>query len=103
MNNTDNLKLNVAYSSDNKYVKQLGISILSLLENNKKMKEINIYVIDNNIKQCNKNIIEDLVNKYDRRVIFLPFEKICDKLKTDNTFSVSSFARIFLSKIEEIS
>ena len=66
------------------------------------MKEINIYVIDNNIKQCNKNIIEDLVNKYDRRVIFLPFEKICDKLKTDNTFSVSSFARIFLSKIEEI-
>ncbi len=94
--------LNVAYSSDNNYAKQLGISILSLLESNEKSEEINIYVIDNGIDESNKEKIEEIVKEYNRNIIFLEFKKICKDLKTDNTFSLSAFGRIFLSRIENL-
>ncbi len=96
------MKLNIAYSSDNNYAKQLGISILSLLESNAKTEEINIYVIDNGINESNKEKIEEIVKKYNRNIVFFKFKEICKNLKTDNTFSLSSFGRIFLSSIKDI-
>lgn len=96
------MKLNVGFSSDNNYAKQLGITILSLLENNRIMDEICIYVIDNGIDEKNKKIINKIVESYDRKIYFLEFKKLCQGLKTDNTFSISSFGRIFLSRIEEV-
>ena len=45
--------MNVAFSSDNNYVKQLEISMISLFENNKDM-NISVYIIDNGINNENK-------------------------------------------------
>ena len=94
--------LNIAYSSDDNYVNVLSVSIVSLLENNKEFKEINIYVVDNNIKDGKKKNITKLVKSYNRNIIFIPFTKICKNLKTDGKFSLSSFSRLFLSNIESI-
>lgn len=94
--------LNVAYSSDNNYVKQLACSILSLLENNKGFEWINIYIIDNGINNVNKEKIKEMTRKFNCKLIYLNFKEICKDLKTDNTFPISSFGRIFLSRIKEL-
>ena len=46
--------LNIIYSSDDNYCIYMGVSILSVLENNKNFNSINIYIVDNNINDVNK-------------------------------------------------
>ena len=46
--------LNIIYSSDDNYCIYMGVSILSVLENNKNFNSINIYIVDNNISDGNK-------------------------------------------------
>lgn len=41
--------MNVVYSSDDNYVQHAVTSIVSLAQNNKNFKTINIYLIENNI------------------------------------------------------
>lgn len=97
------MELNVAYSSDDNYAKYMGISILSLLENNKDdFEKINIYIIDNNISKNNKEKLMEIISNYNACIIYLEFNKLATNLKTDNKFFISSFGRIFLSNIEEI-
>ena len=55
--------MNVAFSSDNNYVKQLEISMISLFENNKDM-NISVYIIDNGINNENKERLNNIVNNY---------------------------------------
>lgn len=97
------MKINVAYSADNNYFRQLSVAIFSMLENNQEIEYIDIYVIDNGILNENKNSLQKLIKKYkNRNIIFLDFDKLCDNLKTDGNFPISSFARLFLWKIKGI-
>lgn len=93
--------INVAFSSDNKYVKQLGISMISLFENNKN-KNIKIYIIDNGIEKENKIKIDAIAKKYGSIIKYYNFEELTKGLKTDKSFPVSAFGRIFLTRINEI-
>lgn len=95
--------LNVAYSSDDNYAKFMGISMLSLLENNyKDFKNINIYILDNGISISNKDKLNQIVKNYNSSIFFIKFDELCYDLKTDNEFSRSSFGRIFLSRLKEV-
>ena len=40
--------MDIVYSSSDSYCEIAGISMLSLLEHNKKVEELNLYLIDNN-------------------------------------------------------
>ncbi|PWW98581.1 glycosyltransferase family 8 protein [Clostridium perfringens] len=98
------MKLNVAYSTDENYAKHAWISICSLLENNKKFDEINIYIIDNNITEKTKRNFFDLINGYGRNLIFLKFNDIVKGI--DNACpwqnSLSAYGRLFLGNIKNI-
>lgn len=93
-----NMKLNIAYSSNNNYAKYLGISLLSLLKNNIEIKEIDIYIINDSISNENKDKISQLIYEYKRHVEFIDLEKLTENLTVETTFPRSSFGRIFLSK-----
>ena len=54
-------KLYVLYSTDQNYCMHLGISLTSLLENNKKFNNIIIYIIEKDIDDKNKSILLDIV------------------------------------------
>ena len=88
--------MNIAYSTDNNYVKYLGISMISLLENNRNL-EINIYIIDNGINDKNKELLNNIAKNYNAKITYLDFKALTKNLKTDNTYPVSSYGRIFLS------
>ena len=91
--------MNIVYASDNNYVRPLGISIMSLLENNKEQQEINIFVIDNNIAADSKTIIKNIVKQYKRNIEFIDFNFLCAELKVNVEFPKAAYARLFLYKL----
>jgi len=56
--------LNTLYQSDDNYAMVSGISIVSLLENNKHLDEINIYYLNHDIKPGNIIKLEEVVSRY---------------------------------------
>ena len=95
--------LNVAYSSDNNYAPYLGISMLSMLENNSDdFESIHIFIIDNGISSDNMKKLKSIAKDYGATISFVKLDELCVGLKTDGSFSKSSFGRIFLSRLPKI-
>ena len=51
--------MNILYQSDDNYAIYMGVSICSLLENNKSAKNICIYIIDSAIMQLGNELSEN--------------------------------------------
>lgn len=94
--------LNVAYSSDDNYARHIGVSMVSLLRNNKIFEEINIYLIDNGISEENKTILLNLALENEGNLKFISFDDLCHDLVTDDKFSLSAYARLFLGRLTGI-
>lgn len=96
------MNLNVIYSTDENYVPYAGVSIVSLLENNKDIDKIDIYIIENRVSNSSKNKLEKCVEKYtNARIHFLDFKLVEDRLNLNMAWniSISSYARLFLTSL----
>ena len=60
--------MDIVYSSSDSYCEIAGISILSLLEHNRNVKELNLYLIDNQISAENKQKLEMLIATFFNRL-----------------------------------
>lgn len=74
-------KFQVLYQSSDAYAPFAGVSITSLLENNKDIEELTIFLIDVDISSINKQKLLNLAEEYNRELVFLNIEKIITKLK----------------------
>lgn len=94
--------MNIVYSSSDTYAEICGISIVSLLENNKNVDHLEVYIIDNNISEKNKKKLEDTINSYSRKLVFV---KAVDLEKITNTniyigrWNIGTFFRLYLSSL----
>ncbi len=70
------LKLNVVYISDNYYAPYSGVSILSLLENNKDFDDLHIFFIDLGISELNRNKLLNIVQNYERSISFIKINNL---------------------------
>lgn len=61
--------LNVLYAADNNYAPFLGVSVFSLLENNKDLAQITIYAVLDNVSEENTNRLRKMVSDYGRELI----------------------------------
>lgn len=91
--------INIAFSSDDNYAPLLGVTISSLLKNNKE--KIRIFILDGGISKAKKNKILS-IPKTDRVSIYFvsikPIEKKFEgKLKSTRVFS--AFSRLFLPSL----
>lgn len=95
--------MNNLYASDNHYADILGISILSLLENNRECEEIKVSIINDEISDENIRNIESIFKKYGRKFPTLKkLRSIQEVLHMDvyeERFSRTQFARLFLEDI----
>lgn len=94
--------MDILYSSSDSYAFLTGISILSLLENNKAAKEINIYIMDNHITDENKSKLCAVVEKYGRGIQFVPMPDMKVKTGLDiNTrrWNISTFGRLYMAGV----
>lgn len=96
--------MNVVYHSSNKFAPVLGVSITSLFENNKNMKEISVYIIEDNISINNKNKLEQIAKQYGRDLFFITMPDVNEEFHLDlkkvrGDWIFNSYCRLFLNKL----
>lgn len=64
--------VNVVYCCSDLFSEVCAVSMASLFENNKHLRGINVFVIDDAIKQHNKQRISQMAEQYGRNVHFIP-------------------------------
>lgn len=96
--------MNIAYSCDEMYIPQTGISILSLLQNNKEIEEINFYFVEKDVSRNSLDLIKKLIHSYNRKLIVISFNDLCAdlKIKTLGRHIETVFTKLFFSGIPEI-
>lgn len=92
--------MDVLYTCDNNYVWLMGISTISMLENNKEMKELNVYLLGENISEENRKILSELLDKYNRKIIVIDVPKldIPDALVSAR-WPISAFTRLYAAEL----
>lgn len=99
----NNKELHVVYASDDMFAEILGVSLVSLLDNNKSMNDIYVYILDSGITEKNKKNIEMLCEKYGRRLPqWIQAKNISEELGMDvitDRGSLSQYARLFISSV----
>lgn len=94
------MELNIAYSSDNNFIRHVYISIKSLFESQGN-NNINIYLVDNSISNENKNLLNQLAESFNREITYLSFDEIERDLQGVTLWggSLSTYARLFLARL----
>lgn len=90
----------VAYGADDNYAKYLGISMTSLFQTNKAFDEINIFVLDCEIGDLNKEKLISIAEEYNRNIYFVDMKKHISGLNLKmgaRKISIASYARLFLA------
>lgn len=75
------MKLNVLYQFNEKYAPFAGVSITSLLENNKHFEEIIIYILGEGLSRESKDKMSELTQNYSRNIVFVNVDKLILKMK----------------------
>lgn len=93
--------MNIVYACDNNFAEIMGVSMLSLFENNKDQSEIEVYVLDSSIEEENRLKLESLTAQYHRQISFISTENISTRLNSirQDRGGASQFARLFLSEL----
>jgi len=94
--------MNILYTSDDNYAEICGISIVSLLENNKNSNNIKFFIFDMGLSYENKNRISKIVERYSREVRFIrvpDIEKIVGAKLYVGSWTLAVFARLFAASL----
>lgn len=86
--------MNIVYSTSDLYAPLAGISLTSLLENNRDVPEIHIYILDNKIGEENREKLCKTANKYHRQLQFVPLTELNVSFDMKR-WNVSTFGRLF--------
>lgn len=73
--------LNVLYQSNDAYAAITGVSMTSLMENNKDINTINFFILDDNISNQNIQNMADVCKQYGRPITFVNTDEILKTLK----------------------
>lgn len=93
--------MRVAYACDDNYIVHTGISLLSLLDHNKEVEDLKIYLISVNISKENINKIQTIVDEFVRELIVIPFKELSPNLKLSNLgrHIETVYAKLFFGNI----
>ncbi len=73
--------LNIIYQFNERYAPYAGVSMTSLLENNRAVKEINIYVLGEGLSQQSKGKFRKLGNLYQRNIVLKDTKTVISQMK----------------------
>ena len=73
--------LNVLYQSNDYYAPITGVSMTSLMENNKDIDELHFFVLDDKISEANKQKMKAVCKQYGRSLEIINTDKILKTLK----------------------
>lgn len=91
----------IVYASDNRFAEILGVSLVSLYENSRDMRDIVVYILESGIKDESKNRIERISQEYGRKTpVWIQSQNINKVLSMEvvaDRGSLSQYARLFVS------
>lgn len=92
--------MNIVYASDDKFVDVLGVSMISLFENNKG-EDIRVFILADNIKPDNCKILHKIAEEYSQQLEMISVNvDDFSKVELDIlTWSKAAFSRMFLGTI----
>ena len=92
-------RMNILYQCDDHYAAVTGVSLTSLLENNRDWEEIHIYLIDDRVREENRKKFELLAQRYGRTITFLDMGSISARLEASGApkwlGSYAAYGRLF--------
>ena len=92
--------MNVLCTCDNNYVWLMGISAISMFENNRKLQDLNVYLLGENISNENKQILADIGEKYRRKITVLDVPKIdIPEALVSARWPLSAFTRLYAGEL----
>lgn len=92
--------MKVMYTCDNNYVWLMGISTISLFENNKNLEELIVYLLGENISEQNIIELEKIGHKYGRKVIIIDVPQLnIPSSLVSVRWPLSAFTRLISGKI----
>lgn len=96
--------MNVAYSCNNSYIPQTGISIISLCENNRDIDNLVIYFIGKDVSGSNIEILRTLTERYEREFVYINFDDIAYDLKISaiGRHVETIYTKVFFTRIEGV-
>lgn len=100
-------ELNLVYASDDNYAFLAGVSLTSVLINNRDYETINVWILDENISAEERERLECCVSQFERNIVFINTEKYLNRIKELNARSwgrgkrksYSAYSRLFLADI----
>lgn len=88
--------MNVMYASDDNYAWLMGISMISLFENNKESKEINVFLFGDNLSEENQKVLTSIADNYGRSCFHVDVAKISiPQILMSERYPKSTFSRLF--------
>lgn len=92
------MRINVTYSTSDKYSRYASVSMTSLFENNKDIEEICVYYIEDKISKENKNKLINIAKRYNRVIEFIAFQDLYDGFNfTTEGMSRTTYGKLFLA------
>lgn len=99
------MSINISYACNEAYMEQTTVSLLSLYMNCSTPNKIIIYFIDMGVEEQSKEDLIALVEKYQSKIVFVPFEDIAYDLKVSEKRGrhiKSVYAKLFFGRIAGI-
>lgn len=92
--------MNILYTCDNNYIWLMGISTISLFENNKSIQDLNVYLLGDHISDSNKECLQNIAAQYDRTitVIDVPEFNIARTLVSER-WPLSAYTRLYAAEL----
>lgn len=92
--------MNILYTCDNNYIWIMGISIISLFENNRELDVLDIYLLGDQISSDNKKILFDLADKYNRSLYIIDVPRLdIPEILVSKRWPLSAFTRLFAGQL----
>ena len=94
--------MNIMYLCDNNYAYIAGISMLSLMDNNKGAEDITFYLVEDGVEDDNKTKLQKIVNDYNRRIVFISKPNLKPLLGETielHWWIENVFSRVFLEEV----
>lgn len=92
--------MNILYTCDNNYIWIMGISIISLFENNRHIKDLTVYLLGDNISDENKDILKSIGDKYNRIIVVIDVPELdVPDILVSARWPLSAFIRLFSGQL----
>ncbi|MDO5346125.1 MAG: glycosyltransferase family 8 protein [Lachnospiraceae bacterium] len=92
--------MNVFYTCDNNYIWLMGISAISLFENNRHIPDLIVYLLGENINAENKGILCGIAQQYHRKIIVIDIPGLdIPETLVSKRWPLSAFTRLFAATL----